>query len=151
MASLAADLAAVTATARSQLAVDLGALGGTRTPSLLIRSVCHGSLLPGHMPPGLRGCRSLPCIVCRSFAVLYGQNQTIGRAHGSGGGRSAVRLAVLMTSRSDAWSASGPGQSRQGERGSELLRSRYSWVLDSPHGRAKRQREPDPCWRAGFA
>jgi len=35
---LAADLAAVEVTARSQWAVDLGALGGTRTPSLLIRS-----------------------------------------------------------------------------------------------------------------
>jgi hypothetical protein len=38
MARLAADLAAVTATPRSQWAVDLGALGGTRTPNLLIRS-----------------------------------------------------------------------------------------------------------------
>src|SRR5262249_38345283 len=37
-ARLAAVLAAVTAAARSQWAVDLGALGGTRTPSLLIRS-----------------------------------------------------------------------------------------------------------------
>jgi hypothetical protein len=36
-APLAADLAAVTAVARSQLAIDLGALGGTRTPNLLIR------------------------------------------------------------------------------------------------------------------
>jgi hypothetical protein len=35
---LAAVLAAVTAAARSQWAVDLGALGGTRTPNLLIRS-----------------------------------------------------------------------------------------------------------------
>jgi len=31
-------LAAVTAAARSQWTVDLGALGGTRTPGLLIRS-----------------------------------------------------------------------------------------------------------------
>jgi hypothetical protein len=38
LARLAAELAAVTASARSQLAVDLGALGGTRTPNLLIRS-----------------------------------------------------------------------------------------------------------------
>jgi hypothetical protein len=34
---LAAVLAAVTTAARSQWGVDLGALGGTRTPSLLIR------------------------------------------------------------------------------------------------------------------
>jgi hypothetical protein len=40
-----------------------------------IRRLCHASLLPGHMPRGLHGCRSLPCVICRSFAVLYGQNQ----------------------------------------------------------------------------
>ena len=38
MATLAAVLAAVRVAARSQWAVDLGALGGTRTPNLLIRS-----------------------------------------------------------------------------------------------------------------
>jgi hypothetical protein len=47
MATLAAVLAAVTVTARSQWVVDLGALGGTRTPSLLIRRLCHWSPRPG--------------------------------------------------------------------------------------------------------
>ena len=37
IAPLAGDLAAVAASARSQWAVDLGALGGSRTPNLLIR------------------------------------------------------------------------------------------------------------------
>jgi hypothetical protein len=55
-----------------------GALGGTRTPNLLIRRVCHGSLLPGYMLPDLLGCLSLFRIVCQSFAVWYGQIQTIG-------------------------------------------------------------------------
>jgi hypothetical protein len=35
------------------------------------------------MPLGLRGYRSLLCVVTQSYAVLYGQNQTTGRAHGS--------------------------------------------------------------------
>jgi hypothetical protein len=68
-----------------------GALGGTRTPSLLIRRLCHGFSLPGHMLSGLRGCRSLSCIVCQYFAVLCGQNQAIGKTHSSGGGRSPMR------------------------------------------------------------
>jgi len=85
----------------------VGALGGTRTPSLLIRRVCHASLLPGHMPPGLRGCRSLACVVCRSFAVLYGQNQTIGRAHGSGGGWPYTALAGLIHRQAGPRSMSG--------------------------------------------
>jgi len=63
-------------------AADLGALGGTRTPNLLIRRVCRGFLLPGQMPPGLRGYRSLLCVVTQSYAVPYGQNQTTDRAHG---------------------------------------------------------------------
>ena len=59
-------------------ACDLGALGGTRTPNLLIRSVCHASLLPGHMPSGSRGCRSLSCVICQSFSVSRGQNEATG-------------------------------------------------------------------------
>jgi hypothetical protein len=35
------------------------------------------------MPLGLRGYRSLLCVVTQSYAVLYGQNQTTDRAHGS--------------------------------------------------------------------
>ena len=34
------------------------------------------------MPLGLRGYRSLLCVVTQSYAVLYGQNQTIDRAYG---------------------------------------------------------------------
>ena len=60
----------------------MGALGGTRTPSLLIRRVCRGFFLPGHVPLGLRGYRSLLCVVTQSYAVLYDQNQTTDRAHG---------------------------------------------------------------------
>ena len=51
-------------------------LGGTRTPNLLIRRLWHASLLPGHMPLGLRGCRSLSRIVSRCCAVLSDQIQT---------------------------------------------------------------------------
>jgi hypothetical protein len=58
-----------------------GALG-TRTPNLLIRRVCRGFCPPWHMPLGLRGYRSLLCVVTQSYAVLYGQNQTTDRAHG---------------------------------------------------------------------
>jgi hypothetical protein len=51
-ARLAAVLAAVTTNARSELAGDLGALGGTRTPNLLIRSqmlypLSYERLMPG--------------------------------------------------------------------------------------------------------
>jgi hypothetical protein len=62
------------------------------------------------MPPGLRGCRSLSCVVSRSFAVLYGQNQAIGRVRGSGGGRSTLPPASWIFGPRDAlvriWSAS---------------------------------------------
>jgi len=44
------------------------------------------------MPLGLRGYHSLLCVVTQSYAVLYGQNQTTGRAHGSGGGEPARLL-----------------------------------------------------------
>lgn len=81
---------------------------GLEPPSLLIRRECHGFLLPGYMPHGLPGCLSLFRIVCQSFAVWYGQIQTIGGIHGSGGGRSSVRLAAQIMSRSDAWSTYGP-------------------------------------------
>lgn len=43
------------------------------------RRVCHASLLPGRMLRGLRGCPPLACVVSRSFAVLYGQNQASAR------------------------------------------------------------------------
>ena len=46
----------------------------------LIRRVCHGSLLPGHMPLDLPGCLSSFRIVCQSFAMWYGQIQAIGWA-----------------------------------------------------------------------
>src|SRR5215472_9361272 len=85
MVTLAAVLAAVRVPARSQWAVDLGALGGTRTPSLLIRRLCHAFLRPGDMPSGLRECCSLPCVVCQSYAMLCGQNEATGTDHGSEG------------------------------------------------------------------
>jgi len=43
------------------------------------------------MPSGLRGCRSLSCVVCQPFAVLCGQNEATGTAHGSRGGRPTPR------------------------------------------------------------
>jgi hypothetical protein len=58
-------------------------LEGLEPPSLLIRRVCRGFFLPGHMPLGLRGYCSLLCVVTQSYAVLYGQNQTTDRARGS--------------------------------------------------------------------
>jgi hypothetical protein len=63
----------------------------------LIRRVCRGFFPPGHMPLGLRGYRSLLCVVTQSYAVLYGQNQTTGRAHGSEGDRSTMPLAGQTT------------------------------------------------------
>jgi hypothetical protein len=51
-----------------------------------IRRMCRAFSLPGHMPPGLRGCRSLACVVFRSFAVACGQKEATGTARGSGGG-----------------------------------------------------------------
>jgi hypothetical protein len=71
--------------------------------SLLIGRVCRGFLLPGHMPLGLRGYRSLLCVVTQSYAVLYGQNQTTGRAHGSRDGRSIMPLAARSTMQRQAW------------------------------------------------
>ena len=65
---------------------DLGTRRRARSdsdPSLQIRRVCRGFFPPGHMPLGLRGYRSLLCVVTQSYAVLYGQNQTTDRAHGS--------------------------------------------------------------------
>ena len=40
-------------------ASDLGALGGTRTPNLLIRRLCHAHPLPAHFPADLPRCHSL--------------------------------------------------------------------------------------------
>jgi hypothetical protein len=40
-------------------APDLGALGGTRTPNLLIRRQCHAHPLPAHSRAGLLDCYSL--------------------------------------------------------------------------------------------
>jgi hypothetical protein len=54
---LAAPMAAVTATARSELAVDLGALGGTRTPSRMIRRSVRGVQPVRRRPyPQVRAC-----------------------------------------------------------------------------------------------
>src|SRR5262249_61154041 len=52
------SLAAVRVFARSQWAVDLGALGGTRTPSLLIRSKIRVVQASPHLSdrPARRGC-----------------------------------------------------------------------------------------------
>ncbi len=79
---------------------------------LLIRRVCHASLLPGHMPPGLRGYRSLACVVSRSYAVLYGQNQATGTAHGSAGGRPPAALPCVVRCTMGPWPASGPQSAR---------------------------------------
>jgi len=64
----------------------------------LIRRVCRGFLLPGHMPPGLRGYRSLLCVVTQSYAVLYGQNQTTGRGSRLRRGSTPTRLATRSLS-----------------------------------------------------
>src|SRR5215813_12178244 len=108
-----------------------GALGGTRTPNLLIRRLCHASLLPGHMPRGLQGCRSLPCVICRSFAVLYGQNQATGTGYASGGGRRAAPVPAQTSIKSRSWSTPG---SRT------VSRRIWRW----PHRRGVGQTTPSP-------
>src|SRR5438034_7730453 len=80
----------------------------TRALNHLIRRVCRGSLLPGQMPLGLRGYRSLLCVVTQSYAVLYGQNQTTGKTHGSGGGEPVRSLAGLTADQLATWPSPGP-------------------------------------------
>src|SRR5262249_46163073 len=57
-------------------ACDLGALGGTRTPSLLIRRLCRAPLRPGPSVAGLPGWYSVARVVFRCCSSSYGQNQT---------------------------------------------------------------------------
>jgi hypothetical protein len=52
-----------------------GALGGTRTPNLLIRRLCRPRSRPGYIPRGLVGRHSLMRVISLSCAVLYGQMQ----------------------------------------------------------------------------
>jgi hypothetical protein len=95
---------------------------------LLIRRVCHASLLPGHMLSGLRRCRSLACVVSRSFAVLYGQNQATGTAQGSGGGWPPTVLRGLTHRQAGTWSMSGPQPCKDWPTFSEYSRhSRYGY------------------------
>jgi hypothetical protein len=83
-----------------------------RTYDLLIRRVCHASLLPGHIPSGLQGCRSLSCIVWQSFAVLCGQNEAIAKANGSGGGKREAPVPAYTLIESGSWSTPGPRRQR---------------------------------------
>jgi hypothetical protein len=46
------------AAAEGEMAVELGALGGTRTPNLLIRRLCHAHPLPAHFAADLPRCYS---------------------------------------------------------------------------------------------
>src|SRR6266487_895493 len=69
----------------------------------LIRRVCHAFLLPGHMPPGPRECRSLSCVVCQSFAVLCGQNEAIAAA------LPALIAVMPRQARRPRWVHDGPG------------------------------------------
>jgi hypothetical protein len=66
----------------------IGALGGTRTPNLLIRRQCRACHRPGHSTADLSGQFSSACVVFRCYSVLCGQNQaTSGR----------LRLLLLRT------------------------------------------------------
>src|SRR5215471_11637299 len=61
---------------RSEVVVDLGALGGTRTPNLLIRRLCRAHPRPGHSAAGPAGWYSVARVVFRCYSLSYGQNQT---------------------------------------------------------------------------
>jgi hypothetical protein len=61
---------------RAYVAWDFGE--GYGAPAINPKKPCRTSLLPGHMSSGLRGCRSLSCVVCQSFSLSCGQNEATG-------------------------------------------------------------------------